>query len=248
MKLESKVIGVIQLLCTRENAYTKDQLRLLEALSAQLSAATANAMLYQQAQKEIKEREKAEYALKKKTDEITFLYEVEKEITSTLEIEIIYSKIYKIVSEIMPCDSLIISSYDKDEKLIKCQSIWADGIKLDTLAIKPIPLAPKGFGIQSMVIRSGQPKKILNYEFAFSKAVTKHVYTNSKESVKKDLVYSSAMLVPLKVEGRVIGVLQVSSFTKNAYNDDDLRILEALTLLLSAATANALLYKQAKRN
>lgn len=41
-------------------------------------------------------------------------------------------------------------------------------------------------------------------------------------------MYSSALVVPLKMDEDVIGVIQVLCYKENAYNENDLRILESL--------------------
>jgi PAS domain S-box-containing protein len=246
MKLQSKVFGVLSVYSYKKDAYTKEDLNLLEALTAQLSAATFNAMLYEQAQNEIAEKEKAEKALNSKTREIGFLYEAQKELSGSLDMTTVYDRINKIVSSKMSCDSMIISSYDKQKSEIKMLSVWADGRKANLLDAPPIPLAPKGYGIQSEVIRSGESKLILNYEEYYSRTITKITYTNDKPEEHPKNLYSSAILVPMKIDGRVIGVIQVLSYKKNAYDNSDLQLLESLTGPITAATINASLYHQAQ--
>ena len=63
MILAGQVVGVIQVLSFRANAFTQENLQFLESLSGQVVVAFNNALLYQQAQGEIAERERAERAL-----------------------------------------------------------------------------------------------------------------------------------------------------------------------------------------
>jgi len=246
MKLSKKVIGVISVFSFEKNAFTENDLRLLQTLSTQVSASTVNAALYRQAQDEIKERKKAELALNAKTLETSFLYEAQKTLSSSLDMTIVYNLINKIVSDKMSCDSMIISSFDKKKSEIKLLSVWADGVKADMLEVAPIPLAPKGFGIQSEVIRTGESKLISNYEEYYSRSITKVTYTDNKPLKKARRLYSSALLVPMKIDGEVIGVIQVLSYKKSAYDENDLKLLESLTGPITAATINASLYHQAQ--
>jgi len=246
MKIQSKVFGVLSVYSYKKDAYTKEDLNLLEALTAQLSAATVNAKLYEQAQNEIAEKEKAEEALNSKTREIGFLYEAQKELSASLDMTIVYDRINKLVSDKMSCDSMIISSFNKERSEIKLLSVWGDGVKADLVEAVPIPLAPKGYGIQSEVIRSGESKLILDYENQFLKSITKITYTDNKPLEKAKGLYSSALLVPMKIDGEVIGVIQVLSYKKSAYDESDLRLLESLTGPITAATINASLYHQAQ--
>ncbi|HLV80085.1 MAG TPA: GAF domain-containing protein, partial [Chthonomonadaceae bacterium] len=56
----------------------------------------------------------------------------------------------------------------------------------------------------------------------------------------------SALLVPILLEGQVLGIVQVMSNRLDAYRDYDLRILEGLVLQMAAASRNAFLYQQAQ--
>lgn len=244
---EGKVIGVIQILSSQNNAFNEDNLRMLEALSSQAAAAMTNARLYNRAQNEIAEKQKAQEALKRRTEEISILYEAQKEISNTLEPNIVFDNIYKSVSAIMPCDSMIISSFNKEREMIRIMAVWADGVKPSISEYPELPLAPEGFGIQSQVIRSGESRLILDYEKQFKKSISNYSYSNDEIESNAKILYSSALLVPMKLEGNVIGTIQVLSYEKNAFNADNLRMLESLTSPITAATVNAGLYQQAQK-
>lgn len=246
MLLNNSVIGVIQVLSYNKNAYNQEHLQLMEALSAELSAASANAMLHNQAQTEIAEREKAEAALQKKTKEISLLYKAQLELTRTLNLNSVYDNSYKIITGLMSCDSMIISLYNKDDKLIKVQTIWTEGIKPSITDYPPIPLAPEGYGIQSIVIRTGKPLLINDYKSYFKKSINKFSIKNDIIKKNTKSLYTSALIVPMKIGDNVIGTIQVLSLKENIYNENDLMMLESFTTPITAATANALLYEQAQ--
>jgi len=244
MKLGRSVIGVITALSFEANAFSEKDLRTLESLSKQVTAATVNALLYRKAQNEIAEKEKAEAALKTRTTELSILYEAQKKLSGSLDIEKVYENSYQTVIGIMPCDSMLISSFDAKTQMISIVSAWADGQKPDAALFKPLPLAPEGFGIQSTAIRSGESKLILNYNEYYAKTVNRYTLsTADPDSVK---MYASALVVPLKMEEDVIGVIQVLSYKNNAFNENDLRILESLSGSITAATLNASLYQRAQ--
>jgi signal transduction histidine kinase len=54
----------------------------------------------------------------------------------------------------------------------------------------------------------------------------------------------SMLIVPIKLEDKVTGVIQVMSFTRDAYNDDHLRFVEAIAPYAAIATQNARLFRQ----
>ncbi|MCK4472011.1 MAG: GAF domain-containing protein, partial [Anaerolineae bacterium] len=57
----------------------------------------------------------------------------------------------------------------------------------------------------------------------------------------------SELVVPLKVEERVVGVLDVDSDELNAFDEDDLFVLQTLANQIAIAVENARLYEETKR-
>jgi PAS domain S-box-containing protein len=244
---ENRVIGVIQVQTAEKSVYTRDHIRLLEALAAQASSAIMNARLYEQAQKEINEREKAQKALGRRTEELNILYEAQKKMSSTLELNTVYDNIYRIVADNMECDSMIISSYDRKDQMISVLAVWADGVKPAISEFPKMPLAPKGHGIQSRVIRSGESMLIDDYMKFYKTAVHKFTYTNDRITRTGRKLYSSGIIVPMHIGKEIIGTIQVLSYKKDSFTQSDLKFLEALTPAITAASLNARLYRQAQK-
>ncbi len=57
----------------------------------------------------------------------------------------------------------------------------------------------------------------------------------------------SLVSVPLFQEGRVIGTLRINSHQREAFINDDLRLLDAISVLASSALSNAMLYEQTEQ-
>lgn len=68
MIFQGNVIGVVQVMSNRLNAYTQQHLRLIEAACTQMAVASNNAILYRQAQDEIHERIQAQRKLQESYD------------------------------------------------------------------------------------------------------------------------------------------------------------------------------------
>jgi PAS domain S-box-containing protein len=201
-------------------------------------------------QAEITERKRAEEALRKRTEEISLLYEVGRQFSSTLDLERIYDTLYDLVSSIMDCDGLFVSSYDSKDDLIRCTYARRERQRLDASQFPPVPLEPEGHGIQSVVIRTGEPLLIRDYEARLKRTKTSYDEDEDRavhEEIPDDAGRTrSAIIVPLKLERQVVGVVQVSSCGHDAYTEDDLRFLEALALQVAVASNTALLYQQAQ--
>ena len=68
MIFQGDVVGVIQVMSNKLNAYTEQHLHLIEAACTQMAVASNNAMLYRQAQEEINERIQAQRKLQESYD------------------------------------------------------------------------------------------------------------------------------------------------------------------------------------
>jgi signal transduction histidine kinase len=199
---------------------------------------------------DISERKQAEEALRRRTEELRLLYEAGRELGRTLDLQEVRETLGELVAQVMPCDCLVVSSYDAEEQLIHCVYSLHEGKSLDVSTFPPIPLEAEGWGTQSVAIRSGEGLLIRDYDARIETSRTAY-YVSDKGQVVEDVPEGedrtrSALVVPLKLEGQVVGIVQVFSYHLDAYSEDDLRMLEALAQQLAAAGANALLYQQAQ--
>jgi PAS domain S-box-containing protein len=199
---------------------------------------------------DIAERKQAEDTLARQTQDMTLLYEVGREMSRSLDPRAIYTALYTFILRAMPCDVLVASLFDADSQLIRCTAAWEQGQELDVSGFPPIPLEVEGIGTQSRVIRSGEPLLLNDYAAYSQTARTKYyVGDDSKpvEAIPADAeVPRSALIVPLLLEGRVTGVIQVLSKQKDAFSQNHLRLLQAFSIPAAAAISNAALFAQAQ--
>jgi PAS domain S-box-containing protein len=200
--------------------------------------------------RDISDRFQAEQDLKDRIEEVTRLHDAGRLLGRTLDLDSVYDTLRELVAEAMSCDSLVVSSFNASDSIIRCSYAYVEGNKLDPVSFPPVPLAPDGKGMQSLVIRSGEPLMVSDVE-AQKKQMTA-VYHIDKESrvsekpIENDPDTKSILLVPIKLDDQVLGVVQIMSHQAGAYTSDDLRILEALVLQMAAASRNAYLYQQAQ--
>src|SRR2546429_1660805 len=98
--------------------------------------------------------------LRRQAEEIRLLTEAGRLLGSTLDPERIYDAMHSLVTGVMDCISLIVSTYDPETSQIRCAFAWIEGRRMDAAQFPPVPLAPEGSGMQSAVIRTGEPLSI----------------------------------------------------------------------------------------
>jgi len=200
---------------------------------------------------DITERKKTEDEIKARNEDIRLLYEAGIQLGSSLKLDEVYKSVHELISQVMGCDGLYISSYDKENKIIKCEAAWGNGRVLDISGFPHIPLGEEGKGTQSIVIHTGEPLYIP--DFLEQKKTSKIIFfVNYEKSILEDEpngsddIPQSALIVPLKLENQVIGVIQVFNYKKDAYLKGNMDFLKALSPQIAIAMANAKLFEQSQ--
>ena len=174
-----------------------------------------------------------------------------REFGESLEPERVYERFHELLADAVPHDGLIVSSYDERDDLIRAEYAWNEGAVLDTSKLPPITLNRKGGGMQSRVIVTGEP--LLFNDVAERVTQPGGVYYNvDREGELQKLPdsgpsgTSAAMMVPVKHEGRVVGVVQLMS-DDGRYATNQLEIFEGLVAQMGAAVRNARLQQERRR-
>jgi len=179
------------------------------------------------------------------------LLETARQLGSSLEPEAIFTRLKDSVRAAMRCDGLIVSSFDPAENLIRCAYAWVGGNVLDPAGLPPLTYRPDAEGMQTQVIRTGRP--MLFSDVADRVRDPKGTfYEVDPGGGVRDLrkgsptTSHSAIMVPLRLEDQVVGVVQVMSDAEGVYTPGDLELLEGISLLLAVALENARLYRRAQ--
>lgn len=180
------------------------------------------------------------------------LVDASRRLGSSLDLQTIYSAMIEVVKQAMPCEGLVVSRFEAATNLIHCDYANVGGNVLDTATFPPIELAEEGTGMQSTVIRTGRSLVFRNVqEKVHEPGGTYYDVTPEGESKLIEESHrpetQTALMVPVMLDGEVVGVVQVSSHLTDAYTDDHLLFLEGLVQQLAVATQNARLYELAQQ-
>ena len=171
-------------------------------------------------------------------------------LNETLELERVYDRFSELLADAVPHNGVIVSSFDPEKGLISCDFAWVDGEKLDPSILPPLPLNREGGGMQSRVIMTGEP--LLQNDVPEQVKDPAGVYYDvDREGHLRKLPdeeppgVQSALMLPVKHEGEVVGVVQLMHETVQ-YDDEQRELAEGLVGLMAAAVRNARLHEQAQ--
>jgi signal transduction histidine kinase len=173
----------------------------------------------------------------------------------TRDLERIYHTIYQHIRALADAEGFIVSSYDDEAQLIWAEYVVYEGAVQDSAKFPPIPLAEPGRGEQSQVIRTGKPLYSPDYRRARrEKGQTEYAIGENGTIIKgpppeeaQEDSTNSALYVPMKIEGKTIGVMQLQSHRLDAYSPEDIDLLAAVANVAAVAVQNARLYGAVQR-
>ena len=189
--------------------------------------------------------------LRRKAEVAELLLHAARQLGESIEPERIYERFHQLVGEVIQHDGLIVSAYDDRDELIRCEYAWTDGTVLDATTLPPLPLNRHGGGMQSRVIVSGEPL-LFNDVPEQVKEVGGVYYNVGAEGNLEEISdsgpskTSAAMMVPVKDEGRVVGVVQLMT-DNGQYTANELELFDGLVVQMGAAVRNARLQQQRRR-
>jgi PAS domain S-box-containing protein len=186
----------------------------------------------------------------REAEKVRLLLEAARYLNETLDPGRVHDRFRELLEEAVPHGGVVVSSYDAAEGLIRCDYAWVDGNRLEPEIFPQLPLNREGGGMQSRVIMSGEA--LLVDDVAEQVKDPRGVfYDVDREGHMRKLPeegppgVQAAMMIPVKHEGQVVGVVQLMN-DRVAYSHEQLELAEALVGLMGAAVRNARLYETAQ--
>jgi PAS domain S-box-containing protein len=184
-------------------------------------------------------RKQAEQRSRLHTGQLSIMSEVGNALTETLDLPNIFDRLSQATHKLLPdIATLFVSLYDSNRKLITAAHGVQDGQLVDVAQLPPIPLQPPGQGTQSEVIHTGEPLIINNLQDKLSTSTTRIRVGQAGPDTQ------SALYVPLRARGKVIGILQVQSYTPDSFSRADADLLTLVGNTAAIAIQNARLFSE----
>jgi two-component sensor histidine kinase len=188
--------------------------------------------------------------LNKRNHELRLLYETSRFFSSTLDINELYDKLFDVLRNIVDMQDMFVATFNEENRTIRyiyLRSVLEEK-NIDVSVIPEIPLAPEGKGILSEAIRKNDTFVVEDYQKRLKSSSTKYHVTNhgslSEEDQGKEYLIESAMIVPIKLNGKILGFITMMSKHNNIFNEDNMHWIETVVNQASIANKNAILYSE----
>ena len=188
--------------------------------------------------------------VQREAEKARLLLEAARYLNETLDPARVYDRFHELLTDAIQHGGVVVSSYDEAEELIRCEYAWVDGERLDPAIFPALPLNTEGGGMQSRVITTGEP--LLVNDVPEQVKDPKGVYYDvDREGTLRRVPEEgppgvhAAMMLPVKHEGRVLGVVQLMT-DELEYTTEQLELAEGLVGLMGASARNARLYQEAQ--
>ena len=168
---------------------------------------------------------------------VKILSDIGQKITSTLNMDMIFNTVYENVNTLLDATTFLIMIYNDKDQQLECRLAIKKSERLP-LYIQPMSDKNK-LGVWCAEHR--EPIFMNDVKHESSKYVTFEARSATDETI------ASLIYLPLIVQQRLIGVISVQSFKKNAYTQYHFDILQNLATYTAIALDNAFAYEAINR-
>ena len=216
LKVEERVVGVLDLQSGERNAFHPRDLLVLRALADNIAIAVEGAQLYSD--------------LRHQTDQLKVVSEVSKQITSILNMHDLMSKVAAIIHQQFAYPHVHLFTVHPNRRQIHYEA--GSGARSGALEGYVLALDDPE-GIVPWVARNGLPVLANDVERE----------PRYRPSLLPPANTRSELTMPLVFDGQVYGVLDVQSDQRNAFTQQDSMLFETLADAIAGAIRNADLYR-----
>jgi PAS domain S-box-containing protein len=179
-------------------------------------------------------RKRAEEELRAKTKRLAVVSELDRIISSSLDISEVYDAFAKGVKRLVDYDRISVALYDEENDAIRMHLVRTKGKS----KIPEGSWRPKSGTVIGHVIDTGKP-------FIRRDVLVEKEYMEDEAIVPEGL--RSYVAVPLYSGGRVIGTFNLGSSKPGAYTGKDCEVLEDLSKQVAIAVENSRLHQELQR-
>jgi GAF domain-containing protein/CheY-like chemotaxis protein/tetratricopeptide (TPR) repeat protein len=214
--------------------FTETDRDMLGMLANQAAVALDNAQWTQGLELKVTQRTEE---LNARVDELAILNSVGEAMAKTLDVKTVTRIVGDKVREIFHAEGVGISLLDGQTNLIHSLYEFDSGEGGYVDYIEPFPL---GKGLTTRVIRTSHPLLIGT---VLEQNVLGGYFAPEYMEKSSGAMAESMLMVPIVVGNKTLGVASVCSYQQNAFNENDLRLLQTLSANMGVAIENARLFE-----
>ncbi|MBN1537973.1 MAG: diguanylate cyclase [Anaerolineales bacterium] len=207
------VISVGEARRWERESFTKEKFDLLQTLAVQVAMVVQTARLHQ--------------AVQKKAEQLEVLNEAARAIGSTIEMDALLEMIYQQVSRIISADTYFVVVYLPEENCLDLNVVINDGVRY------PPQIIPADEGPFGIVGKTKQPLLIGKLSDHQTSADSDAIRLGNEQS------YESWLGVPMIAGGEFMGMIVVTSYQANVFNEQDQALLLNIANQAAIAVDNA---------
>jgi serine phosphatase RsbU (regulator of sigma subunit)/putative methionine-R-sulfoxide reductase with GAF domain len=216
LKIEGRVLGVLDVQSDQLNAFHPNDLLILAALADTIARAVEGARLYSD--------------LRRSANQLTLIAEVSRSVSSSLDLHTLMENVASLIHDRFGYPHVNLFTVHQNRRLIAY--VAGSGKRKVGLSNYTLSL-DDGQGIIPWVAREGQT--------ILARDVKKDERYRPSPMPPADT--RSELCVPLLYDEKVVGILDIQSDKTNAFTDDDRMIFEAVADNIATAIHNADLYR-----
>ena len=217
LQAKERIFGVLLLGTPDNRSFTPAELRLLLALGHQIGMAVENSYLIQQTSR--------------RSEEVHILNEIGRTLSSTLDIDTLFDRIYSEMQRLLDVNSFYIAFYDRKTDQVRFDLEIMDGDR------RPKRVRPAGNHVTEYMVRTRQPLLIRD---RFAEETQRLGITPNQSA-------GSFCGVPLILYDRAIGVMAVHSQQERAFDEGHVELLRVLASEAGIAIENARLFSEEQK-
>ncbi len=213
------VCGTLFVMTRGRTLFSQQDLALLSSIGVQIGVAIENARLFA--------------AEQLRADQFRLINEVGRQLTLIHDLDEIFGQVTSMIQKAFGYYHVAIGMIEGDEVIYRVGAgeLWDD----PAFRFKPARLKIGDEGLSGWVASTGESLLVPD------------VSTDARYVWMVRSKTRSELVIPLKIKGEVIGVLDVQSDRVNAFDETDLSVLQSLAHQVSAAVENVQLYEQGQR-
>jgi GAF domain-containing protein len=228
-----ELVGVLDVQSPRLDAFDENDVMVMETLADQIAVAVENARLYETVRQELAERKRTEEALARRVAQLALLNDIGGKIAVVLELDSVLERAACLVQKGFGYHHVALFTLNRERSELVMRARAGDFADL-------FPLDHQLRLGQGMVGWVGYYGKTLLANDVSAEPRYVNLYP--------DLIPTrSELSVPLGVGGELVGVLDVQSPQLDAFDENDVMVMETLADQIAVAIENARLYEAVQR-